>query len=86
MYFNRVEQPSGSVNKPILLLLLLLLLLIVSLFSVNTYVCICVYMCVLMCVFLPFISSLNTVQVRFNNFRSFLFDDQGLHSFLSFSV
>ena len=39
MYFNRVEPPSGSVNKP-LLLLLLLLLLIVSLFSVNTYVCI----------------------------------------------
>ena len=38
MYFNRIEQPSGSVNKP--LLLLLLLLLIVSLFSVNTYVCI----------------------------------------------
>ena len=36
MYFNREEPPSGSLNKP---LLLLLLLFIVSLFSVNTYVC-----------------------------------------------
>ena len=36
MYFNREEPPSGSLNKP---LLLLLLLFIVSLFSVSTHVC-----------------------------------------------
>ena len=35
MYFNREEPPSGSLNKP----LLLLLLFIVSLFSVSTHVC-----------------------------------------------
>ena len=96
MYFNREEPPSGSVNEP-LLLLLLLLLLIVSLFSVNTYVWSLVMFSSLSttCKLTSSVSApefscpslaRKTVQVRFNNFRSFLFDDQGLHSFLSFSV
>ena len=92
MYFNREESPSGSVNKP----LLLLLLLIVSLFSVNTYLCSIVMFSSLSttCKLNSSVSApefscpslaRKTVQVRFNNF-SFLFDDQGLHSFLSFYV
>ena len=100
MYFNREEPPSGSVNKPLLLfllLLLLLLLLIVSLFSVNTYVWSFVMFSSVSttCKLTSSVSApqfscpslaRKTVQIRFNNFRSFLFDDQGLHSFLSFSV
>ena len=101
MYFNREEPPSGSVNKPLLLLLLLLSLLssslIVSLFSVNTHVCSIVMFSSLSttCKLTSSVSApefscpslaRKTFQVRFNNFRSFLFDDQGLHSFLSFFV
>ena len=44
MYFNREEPPSGSVNKPLLVLLslLLLLLLLLLLFNVILHFKVCV--------------------------------------------